>query len=94
PSRDRWQILASPDGQVGSIAIRQDARLFERALDSGESATFRFEPGRLGYLQVATGVILLNGQSLAAGDGAAIEQEGEIAVVGQTKAEILLFELP
>jgi redox-sensitive bicupin YhaK (pirin superfamily) len=46
-------------------------------------------------VQVARGSVSLNGQSLSAGDGAAISNEAklELAANGSESAEILLFDL-
>jgi redox-sensitive bicupin YhaK (pirin superfamily) len=44
-------------------------------------------------VQVARGQVALNGQTLAAGDGAAVGQESEIRIEAQEAAEVLLFDL-
>jgi hypothetical protein len=45
-------------------------------------------------VQVARGRILVNGDPLAAGDGAAIEDEAEVALEGvDEESEVLLFDL-
>jgi quercetin 2,3-dioxygenase len=42
---------------------------------------------------VATGAVELNGQALGAGDSAAIEEEGDLSIVGSEAAELVLFDL-
>ncbi len=50
---------------------------------------------RNGWLQVVRGAVDLNGQSLRAGDGAAVNGEPVLTVTGDSDgAEILLFDLP
>jgi redox-sensitive bicupin YhaK (pirin superfamily) len=51
--------------------------------------------GRGAWLQVARGSVVLNGQPLAAGDGASIENESTITIEAGSDlgAEILLFDL-
>jgi redox-sensitive bicupin YhaK (pirin superfamily) len=45
-------------------------------------------------VQVARGAVTLNGIALAAGDGAAIEDEAAINLAAVEDAEVLLFDLP
>jgi len=42
---------------------------------------------------VATGNVTLNGQSLVAGDGAALSDEPQVAVSADAPAQVLLFDL-
>ena len=51
--------------------------------------------GRRSWLQVVHGAVELNGQSLRAGDGAAVSGEPVLTVTGNSdSAEVLLFNLP
>jgi redox-sensitive bicupin YhaK (pirin superfamily) len=43
---------------------------------------------------VARGALLLNGERLAQGDGAAIENEHALTIEALENAEALLFDLP
>jgi redox-sensitive bicupin YhaK (pirin superfamily) len=90
--RGRWRLAASPGGQDGSVSIHQDARLLLAELAAGEGLRYEAAPGRGLWLQVAHGIIALNGTEMREGDGAAIEDEA-IAVAGETDAEMLLFDL-
>jgi redox-sensitive bicupin YhaK (pirin superfamily) len=75
--------------------INQNARLFVTELGPGESVTHVLEPGRHAWAQILRGTISLNGQTLQAGDGAAISDERELALAGHAAAgELLLFDLP
>lgn len=91
--RGQWRLLASPDGEGDSVAIRQDARLYARVLTAGEKAEYQLGAGRKSFLHVARGAIQLNGQPLAAGDGARIQQETALRLVATSDAEVLLFDL-
>jgi redox-sensitive bicupin YhaK (pirin superfamily) len=42
---------------------------------------------------VASGEVELNGQTLAAGDGAAVEQEAALSFAAQADSHLLLFDL-
>lgn len=91
-----WQLLASPDGSAGSLAIRQDARLYRLALGPGEEAAFDLDPHQRYWLHVAGGEIASGGDVLRAGDAVGlVDEEGALALAGGTGAgEVLLFELP
>ncbi len=93
--RGRWRVLASLDGRENSISIQQDATLLATVLHDGECLEYCPAAGRHLYLQMARGSAVLNGTSLAAGDGAAIVDETGIELTGQGNGgEILLFDLP
>ena len=92
--RGRWRLVASPDGADGSTTIGQDARLWASVLGAGEEITASLAAGRLAYVQVVYGRLSLNGQKLAAGDGAKIADETELRFRAGEEAEFLLFDLP
>ncbi len=92
--RGKLRLVASPDGEQGSVRIQQDARVFAALLESGDAVTHPFAPGRVGWLHVARGTVELDGRSLGAGDGIAITEESRITVASATAGEILLFDLP
>ncbi len=87
----RLRIVASPDAREGSLRIHQNVSLYAALLNGGEPLTHTFAAGRHGWLQVAAGEVQLNGETLRAGDGAAIDDEGSISIVGT--GEVLLFDL-
>jgi redox-sensitive bicupin YhaK (pirin superfamily) len=93
--QDQLRLIASHDGHDGSLTIHQDVEMFASVLSKGKVVSHSFRAGRKGWVQVATGEIVLNGHNLATGDGAAIEDEDRIEITGREFAtEILLFDLP
>ena len=92
--RGRLRLVVSPDGAEGSIRIVQDARMYATLLSAGESVAHDLAPRRRAWVQVARGAIALNGTRLSAGDGAAVEGEARLQLVGVDDAEALLFDLP
>src|SRR6516162_8797579 len=77
----RFVTLASGVGQDGdALPIRADARVLGATLKAGETAEYRLAEGRRGYLVSALGAVEVNGARLAAGDGAAIENERVLSV--------------
>lgn len=91
--RGKLRLVASPNGQSGSVTIHQDARLYAGLFDAGENATYELKPGRGAWIHVARGELTVNGEKLVAGDAAAIETSGTIAIAGTTGGEVLLFDL-
>ena len=88
-----FRLIASPDGRDGSVQIHQDAELLAARLKPGQTAAHALRPDRHAWVQVARGQVALNGQPLAAGDGAAVDQESEIRLEAPQAAEVLLFDL-
>ncbi|HEX8173375.1 MAG TPA: pirin family protein [Thermoanaerobaculia bacterium] len=88
--RGRLRLIASPEGGDGAVTLHQDVRIYSTLLD-GELA-HELADGRYGWLQVTRGEVDLNGETLRAGDGAAISQEKTLALRGRG-AELLLFDL-
>lgn len=92
--RDRWRLVASPDGAEGSNTIGQDARLWASVLSPGKAINYALAVGRLAYVQMVRGCLSLNGQNLAAGDGAKIADETALQFLADEETEFLLFDLP
>jgi len=91
---NRLRLIASPDGDDGSLRINQDARVFASVLDRGEKVVHSPAPQRHLWLQVAAGQIEVNGEILRESDGAAITDETSLEIVGNGGSEFLLFDLP
>ena len=91
--RGRLQLVASPDGRDGSLTIHQDASLYAGAIGDGDEVEHRLAPGRHAWVQVTRGSVALNGETLEAGDGAAVSEESAARLRGSDDAEVLLFDL-
>ncbi|HSC28312.1 MAG TPA: pirin family protein [Vicinamibacterales bacterium] len=92
--RGRLRLVASPDGADGSLAIRQDVKLYASVLDPGASVSLPLAEGRHGWVQVARGAVEVNGKRLEAGDGLAASGERELSIFsGDGGAELLAFDL-
>jgi quercetin 2,3-dioxygenase len=89
----KLSLIASPDGAAGKIAIHQDARLMAAKLAAGTQVAYELAPQRGAWLQIARGIVALNGTEMREGDGAAIEAEATLTIAADTQAEILLFDL-
>ena len=94
-AQGRWALLASPEGAEGSIAIRQDARLFVTRLEAGASIEHALAPQRRYWVQVTRGEVEAAGRTLAAGDAIGLAEEaGTLKLAATEAAEVLLFDLP
>ncbi len=93
--RGRLRLVASPAGDDGSIAIRQDVRMYASLLEPGQSAAITLAPGRHLWVQVLRGGLDVNGQALSAGDGLAASDESafRFAASGSAPSEFLTFDL-
>lgn len=91
--RGTLRLIMSPDAAQGSLAIRQDAKIYAGLFDQDEEITFTADPQRYYYLHVASGSIELNGIAFNAGDGARIREESSLHFANGHNAEILLFDL-
>lgn len=90
---NRLRLVGSRDGREGSVTIHQDVDLYSTVLEPGQSVSHTLAAKRIAWVQVARGSILLNGELLRAGDGLAIESEGELRIEGRENAEVLLFDM-
>ena len=91
--RGRLRLVASPSGEDGSVSMHADARIYATMLEAGETATHAVAPGRHAWVQVARGEVKLNGERLAAGDGASTSDAGPLTLEGVAGAEVLVFDL-
>ena len=94
--RGRLRLLVAPDAadQDNVAPINQDACIYVTELGEDESVTHRLAAGRHAWVQVVRGGVTLNGVVLDEGDGAAVSDEGELALAGRNgTGEVLLFDL-
>jgi quercetin 2,3-dioxygenase len=91
--RGRLRLVAAPDGQEGAITLHQDARLYLASLAAGERLAHAAREQRGLWLQLARGIVALDGTEMREGDGAAITGQSGIEIEAETDAELLLFDL-
>lgn len=90
------QLILSPDAAEGSLQVYQDMRLWRwQRAPGAASQTIALPEGRRVWLQGVRGVVSVDGQPLAAGDGLALWNESELTldVPGDEPAELLWFDL-
>lgn len=91
-------LLASPDGEGGSLRIGQDARMWAGVFPTRATVTLPGAAARNRWLQVVGGRVQLGDQVLDDGDGAAIIGEDGLSMTAlpfaDAAAHVLFFDLP
>jgi redox-sensitive bicupin YhaK (pirin superfamily) len=89
----RLKLLAAPE--AGATVIHQDARLYVSELIPEQKVEHILAPQRHAWIQVVSGDVVLNGQELHEGDGAAVSEETSLSFAGSGSVggEFLLFDL-
>lgn len=95
----RFALLAAPKDvdATALVDVNSDAKLYAGRFDGSQSASLQLAPGRFGYLHVARGELLANGQALKAGDALQLSPEGsqgvQLELGSGSQAEVLFFDL-
>ena len=90
----KLRLVASKGGDDGSVHINQDVKLYASILSSGEQVTHVLAEGRHAWVQLISGTLEVNGETLNPGDAAAISEESSLDLTaGRDKTEFLLFDL-
>jgi quercetin 2,3-dioxygenase len=92
-NRGKFTLVASKQGRDGSVTVHQDVDVWAARFAPGEQSTFRLKPHRHCFVQSTRETATVNGNSLNAGDGAAVSQEEILEFKAVGDAEILLFDL-
>ena len=86
-------LVTSKTGRDGSIPIHQDADLLLAKLDAGQTVKHSLGKDRHVWVHVAEGEISLNGETLVAGDAAAVSEEAALTLTGTKPSQVLVFDL-
>jgi redox-sensitive bicupin YhaK (pirin superfamily) len=92
--RGAWCMVASPDGDAGSLRLEQDVRIHSVLLDPGQHLVHALAPRRAAWLHVLHGEVALADLVLTSGDGAGITAERVVSLTARADAELLLIDLP
>lgn len=89
------RLVVSPDGENGSLVIKQDAKLWVSRLEAGKSVNLEMRGGRKYWFQLAKGKVTINGKNLEAGDALGLDNEpGKADIMALEQSELIAFELP
>ncbi|MCU1290137.1 MAG: Pirin domain protein [Acidobacteria bacterium] len=90
----KLKLVASRGGDDGSVKINQDVKLYSSLLKTGEQLSHELAANRHAWIQIVKGSIDLNGETLQAGDGAAVSDEKVLQIKSTAdETEFLLFDL-
>lgn len=91
--RNRLQLVASRQPEQGSLLIHQDACIYLSRLDANRELKHTLAEDRHAWLQVLRGEVAVNGETLSAGDAAALSDAPDLSIQAISSAEIMLFDL-
>jgi redox-sensitive bicupin YhaK (pirin superfamily) len=91
--RNRLRLIASPDGTGDSVRVEQELRLYTGIFDAGRSSLPAL-PGRIYYAHCTRGTLIVDEQTLAAGDALELQGVPSVEIGGGSNGELLLFDLP
>ena len=92
---DDWTLAAAPasEGSPGAVGLHADAHLWISRPRAGTDLELDL-PRPHGYLHVARGRARLGDETLASGDGAALEGSGPLSVHAEEDSHLVLWGLP
>ncbi len=88
------RLIASQDGNNGSVLIHQDAKIYASILNGDAPLTQALATGRTGYVHVIRGEVEVNSIKLTTGDALKIQEEALVEFSNAADAELLMFDLP
>jgi redox-sensitive bicupin YhaK (pirin superfamily) len=92
--RGKLRLLASPDGEDGSVVIHQDARIYGGLFHEAQRAELELPKNRRAFLHVVRGSIAVNETRLNVGDGVKITPPGDVILQHGREADVIVFDLP
>lgn len=92
---NKLQQVLSPNQDDEGVWIHQDAWFHMGNFDEGKSTVYNFKKEGNGvYAFILEGDVTINGEKLNRRDGIGITNTNELKIEANTKAEILLMEVP
>ncbi len=91
--RNALHLLASHDGEGGSVRIETDARMFAGVFDAGSETRHEMRAFTHAWVQVVRGEVRVNGERIVTGDGIALGDFDAIEFKFDADTELIVFEL-
>lgn len=91
--RGQLRLVASPNGQAGSVQISADARIYAGLFNRAEHAELALNRSRLTYIHLVRGELQVNGIALSAGDALKLTNVEKLSLSQGLDAEVLVFDL-
>lgn len=92
--KGQLRLIASSNGDHGSVLIHQDASIYASIVDGDDELNYTIAKGRTAYIHLIRGGLTVNGQQIRTGDSLKIINENELHIYNAENAEFLLFDLP
>lgn len=90
----KLRLIVSRGGGDGSVHINQDVKLYASILETVDEVAYSLDRNRHAWIQLISGSLDINGETLNAGDGAAINDESLLKIKAlENRSEFLLFDL-
>src|ERR1700733_2272954 len=90
--RNRWRLIAAGNGRDGALTVHQDADVYAARFDKDVELAHTPAEGRRLWLQVARGMLEVDGAVLRNGDGMAWSDASAITARAREAGEALLFD--
>jgi len=90
---NRLRLVGSRDGREGSVTIHQDVDLYASIVEKGKNVMLDDVADRRILVQIVSGSVDVNGETLAAGDGVQIRDVAAIDITANDDTELLLFSM-
>ncbi len=90
---NQLRLIASRDGRDGSVTIHQHADIYASVLEAGQNLEHSVDDSRKIFVQVISGKLTVNEQTLETGDGLQVEGEDQLRIGAKMDAEFLLFDM-
>jgi redox-sensitive bicupin YhaK (pirin superfamily) len=91
--RGKLQLVASKNGQDGSLRILQDAKIYAGQFGCGDTFALPLSSRRHVYVHVVAGKLKVNGETVAEGDGLKLTDTQKLTFSHAVDAQILVFDL-
>ena len=88
------KLIASVNGEAGSLRIHQDARIFTTHLSDTQKVSFEVTRNRCVYIHVARGSVAVNDTRLNTGDAMKVTQAARLTLQNGSDADVVILNLP
>jgi redox-sensitive bicupin YhaK (pirin superfamily) len=96
-SKESLTLVASPNGEKGSVSVNQSVKLYVGHLKTGEALDFDISKDRHLWIQMVKGAMQVSCRdsqvTLKVSDGLAVSDESAIQIKAVEGSEFLLFDL-
>ncbi len=90
---NRLCLIVSPASKDGALLINQDVNIFASILEKDQTIICTVKRNRHFWLQLITGQLKINNETLSPGDALAAENETRLEIKAEELSEFLLFDL-